>query len=150
MKKILISLILVLFAGIAFALPTSNPVGGQVSITQTATLIRAPYVSQTSCSTFTTLNQICYQTSDGTAWTYNGSALVQKTNFPPFSYSIVIENLGSNPVYLGYSNAVTTANAPIYLPPGSSFTQDKSYPATIYGICGGGLSSTASWMEESQ
>jgi hypothetical protein len=70
------------------------------------------------------------------------------TTIVPFNYSIVITNIGPNPIYVGFANTVTTANAPIYIPVGSAFTLNNSYPATIYGICGSGLTSTVSWMEE--
>ena len=37
----------------------------------------AGYVVQTSCSSFTTTGQLCYQTSNSTMWAYTGSALYQ-------------------------------------------------------------------------
>jgi hypothetical protein len=61
-------------------------------------------------------------------------------------YSITIRNIGSSPMYIGNSSSVTTSTG-YPLNPYEAYTFDRNY-GPVYGICGTGLSTTASYIEE--
>ena len=72
------------------------------------------------------------------------AALIKAAN--PSRRSLVICNAGSNTFYIGETSGVTSSNGfPVFA--SSCITLDRSLSA-VYGICAGGKTSTAAYLEE--
>jgi ribosomal protein S11 len=91
-------------------------------------LVSVPGVVETTTPSTTSGSTYGVQTADGTA------SLVLDTN--ENRESLLLQNKGSEPMYVGFDNSVTTANG-VEVAAGGTYADD-TYTGPVYAITGGG------------